>query len=232
MTKTFLMSSISPRGWRYSSAGQEAFLHSSKTLLPSPSHYLSLLSSRTIMEVHIMNVGNHSPNWRIPTFVNGQLAYLPLRQFRGTRVVLCCLGSIAEDEARLFNSQTERFAEFWSRLTVFVSHDPLLKALPTKQLLQFRPPLLTDPLRRLGQALSLSRSLPPNRCETLFFDQQCRLEFRLIHDLNLRGLNMALEMAKCLACQCSSSEPSEPLFESKLIQPNYGETTYSKALPG
>ena len=179
-----------------------------------------------------MNVGNYTPNWRIPTFVNGQLAYLSLRQFKGTRVVLCCLASIAEDEARVFNSQTERFSEFWSRLTVFVSHDPLLKELPTQQLIQFRPPLLTDPLQRLGQALGLSRSLPPNRCETLFFDRHCRLEFRLIHDLNLRGLNMALEMAKSLARQSSSLEPSECPFESNVSQPNYGETMYSKALQG
>ena len=115
-----------------------------------------------------MYVGNFTPNWRIPTLVNGQLAYLPLRQFKGTRVVLCCLASLAEEEAGFFNSQTERFAEFGSRLTVFISHDPLLKDLPTHQLIDFRPPLLTDPLQRLGQALGLSRSLPPNRCETLF----------------------------------------------------------------
>ena len=178
-----------------------------------------------------MNVGNHTPNWRIPTFANGQLAYLPLRQFRGTRVVLCCLASLGEEDAQFLNSQTERFAECWSRLTVFVSQDPLLKELPTQQLLHFRPPLLTDPLQRFGQALSLSRSLPPNRCETLFFDSHCRLEFRLIHDLNLRGLNMALEMAKSLARQSVSSEPPEALFESKVLQPHFRETAYSKALP-
>lgn len=177
-----------------------------------------------------MNIGNKAPAWRIPTITNGQLSYRPLQQFSNKRLVLCCLASLAERESKFFNSQAERFAEFWSRLTVFVSHDPLLKELPTQPLIQFRPPLLTDPLRRLGQALSLSRSLPPNRCETLFFDQHSRLEFRLIHDLNPRGFNMALEIAESLHCHASFSESREPKFDSKLVQPHYGGTTCSTAL--
>ena len=179
-----------------------------------------------------MNIGNKAPAWRLPTITKGQLSYRPFQHFNDKRLVLCCLASFGEEEAKFFNSTTERFAEIGSRLTVFVSHDPLLKELPSQQLTQFRPPLLTDPLQRLGQALGLSRSLPPNRCETLFFDRHCRLEFRLIHDLNLRGLNMALEMAKSLARQSSSLEPSECPFESNVSQPNYGETMYSKALQG
>ena len=179
-----------------------------------------------------MNIGNKAPAWRLPTITKGHLSYRPLQHFSDKRLVLCCLASFGEEEAKFFNSQTERFAEFGSGLTVFISHDPLLKKLPTPQLLEFDFPLFTDPLQRLSRTLNLSRALPPNRCETLFFDRHCRLEFRLIHDLNPRGLSMALEMTKSLARQSSSLEPSESLFESNVIQPIYGESTYSKALQG
>ena len=179
-----------------------------------------------------MNIGNTAPAWRIPTITNGQLSYRPLQQFSDKRLVLCCLASLAEDEARFFNSQAERFAEVGSQLAVFVSRDPLLKELQNQQLIQVHLPLFTDPLQRLSRTLNLSRTLPPNRGETLFFDQQCRLEFRLIHDLNLRGILMVLEMAESLNCQASFSETSESLINSDLVQPNYEDATCSKALQG
>ena len=168
-----------------------------------------------------MNIGKQAPSWRIPTLVNGQLTYNSLQQFLGKPLVLCCVSSLTKDEANFINSQFERFKEFETLLAVLIANDPLLKQLSTQHLTQFRPPLLTDPLQRLSRSLKLTRSLPVQRCETLFFDQQCRLEFRLIHDLNLRGITMVLEMVERLGHQISSTKSSEPLLSSELVQPHY-----------
>ena len=177
-----------------------------------------------------MDIGNKAPAWRIPAITKGQLSYRPLQPYGDKRLVLCCLSSLRKEEARFFNSQTERFTEFWAQLAVFVSRDPLLKELPTQQLLEFDLPIFTDPLQRLSRTLKLSRALPPNRCETLFFDHQCRLEFRLIHDLNLRGILLIQEMVESLNCQPSFSESREPKFDSELVQPHFRGTKCSTAL--
>ncbi|PJA80785.1 MAG: hypothetical protein CO149_00690 [Nitrospirae bacterium CG_4_9_14_3_um_filter_51_5] len=79
---------------------------------------------------------------------------------------------------------------------------------------EFDLPLLADPLRRLGQGLRLSRSLPPGRCETLIFDQHSRLQFRLIHDLNLRGITTVLEVAESDFCQSAFQESTGSPFGS------------------
>lgn len=179
-----------------------------------------------------MNIGNTAPSWRVPTFVNGRLTYMPLQQFRGKRLALCCVSSFTEEGASFLHSQTEFFAELDIALAVLVTGDSLLKALPTKHLVQFHPPLLIDPLRRLGRALTLTRILPIHRCETLFFDHQCRLEFRVIHDLDSRGITMASEMAEIPSGQASFLDSSQSPFDSESPHPGDRRMRYLKTLQG
>jgi hypothetical protein len=89
---------------------------------------------------------------------------------------------------------------------------------------EFRFPFLTDHLRRLGRALHLSRSLPSHRCETLFFDQHSRLQFRLCHDLNLRGITAVLEIAESDFCQSSNQESPEFIVNSNDFHTQRSET--------
>ena len=146
-----------------------------------------------------MNIGSPIPQWRVPTFIQGTLTFSSLARFQGRPLVLCCTPSLTPTQAWLLEAQFHRFQKHDAVLAAFVSCDIIHDSPWTLPSSDFLVPLLTDPLNRLGRSLGLSRNLAPKRCETLFFDQSSRLEFRLIHDLNLRGLTRVLEINERLS---------------------------------
>ena len=153
-----------------------------------------------------MKIGTHAPIWRVPCLSYGRLTYLPLTAFQGNQLVLCCRPSLAETDVWLLDAQLNRFHECGVVLAVLVPGDFLVCQSWVRPPHDFRLPFLADPLRRLGRSLHLSRSLPSHRCEALFFDQHSRLQFRLCHDLNLRGITAVLEIAESDFCQRSNQE--------------------------
>ena len=143
---------------------------------------------------------------RVPSLLNGRFKFLPLSGTQSQPLVLCCVSSLDQNDAWLLEPQVGRFAECGAVLAVLVSGDFIFGHNWVRRPHEFDLPLLADPLGRLGRNLHLSRSLPPGRCETLFFDQNSRLQFRLIHDLNLRGITTVLEVATSDFCQRSDQD--------------------------
>lgn len=156
-----------------------------------------------------MKIGTHAPIWKVPCLLDGRLTYLPLTAFQGNQLVLCCLPSLAENDAWLLDGQINGFHECGVVLAVLVQTDYVFGQTWVRPPHDFRLPFLADPLRRLGRSLHLSRSLPSPRCETLFFDQHSRLQFRLCHDLNLRGISTVLEIAESDFCQSPAQQSSK-----------------------
>jgi hypothetical protein len=160
-----------------------------------------------------MKIGTHAPIWKVPCLMNGKLEYLSLTAFQGNQLILCCVPSLAETAAWLLDRYVDRFRERKVTLAVLTPNDDVVRQTWIRAPHEFHFPFLTDPLRRLGRTLRLSRSLPVHRCETLFFDQDNRLHFRLFHDLNLKGITTVLEVAESDFCQRSEQVP----FESRLF---------------
>jgi len=154
-----------------------------------------------------MKIGSPIPPWRVPTFTRGTLTFSSLAQFQGTSLVLCCIPSLRSTQACLLEAQYTNVQDRHAVLAACISsskiHD-LPLPFPSSD---FRLPLLTDPLNRLGRSLGLSRQLSVKRCETLFFDQYGQLEFRLIHDLNLRGFSSVLEITERLFTFTKMAKP-------------------------
>jgi hypothetical protein len=150
--------------------------------------------------------------------LNGRLTYLPLTAFQGKQLILCCLPSIAETDAWLIDSQVNHFHECEAVLAVLVPGDFLVGQSWVRPPHEFRFPFLTDPLRRMGRTLRLSPSLPSHRGETLFFDRHSRLQFRLGHDLNLRGISTVLEIAESDFCQSSPQKSPKFVVHSDHLQ--------------
>ena len=142
-----------------------------------------------------MNIGSLTPPWRVPIFINGTLSFSSLAYFVGSPLVLCCPSFFTANEALLLEDQNKSFHDHHATLAAFVSRDTTHNLPWNQPSSKFRLPLLTDPLNRLSRALGLSRNLVAKRCETLFFSQYGRLEFRLIHDLNLSGITKVKEIA-------------------------------------
>ncbi len=162
-----------------------------------------------------MKIGTHAPQWRVPCLLNGRMTYLPLTAFQGNQLVLCCLASLPETDAWLLDPQVNHFHECGVALAVLVHGEYGFGESWVRPPHEFCFPLLADPLRRLGRSLHLSRSLPSHRCETLFFDQCSRLQYRLVHDLNLRGIATVLEVAESNVCRRSIQEDQESLLQSR-----------------
>jgi len=151
---------------------------------------------------------------RTPSLINGRFKFLPLSGTQSRQLVLCCVSSLDQTDAWLLDPQVGRFAECDAVLAVLVSGDFIFGHDWVRPPHEFDLPLLADPLRRLGRSLHLSRALQPGRCETLIFDQHIRLQFRLIHDLNLRGITTVLEVADSDFCQNASQESTVSPFNS------------------
>jgi hypothetical protein len=176
------------------------------TTLPMP----DLLGSRKIFADYIggnsMKIGTCAPKWKTPCLLNGKWQYLPLTAFQGTQFVLCCLPDFTENDAWLLKQQVNRFHAGNIVLAVLVPNNALLENSWCRPPQEFGLPFLTDPLNRLRRTLHLSASLPPHRCETLFFDHRSFLQFRLFHDLNLRGITTVLEVAESDFCRRSAQD--------------------------
>lgn len=173
-----------------------------------------------------MKIGTHAPVWRNPCLLNARLTYLPLTAFQGKQLILCCLPSLAETDAWLIDSQINHFHECGAVLAVLVPGDFLVSQSWVRPPHEFRFPFLTDPLRRMGRTLRLSRSLPSHRCETLFFDRHSRLQLRLGHGLNLGGITTVLEIAESDFCQ-SSPQKSPEFF----VHPDHMQLQHPKTKP-
>lgn len=143
-----------------------------------------------------MNIGSFTPPWRFPMFINNTLTFSSLAYFKGQPLVLCCPSSLTAQESILLEAQINGFHDHNVTLAIFVSRDTVHNLPWTLPTSEFCLPLLTDPLNRLRRALGLSHNLAAKRCETLFFDQNGRLEFRLIHDLNHSGITRVLEITE------------------------------------
>ena len=159
-----------------------------------------------------MKIGTQAPIWRVPCLMNGKMEYLSLTAFQGRQLVLCCVPSLAETTAWLLDRHVERFRERGGTLAVLILEEDVFRQTWVRAPHEFHVPFLTDPLRRLGRTLRLSRSLPAHRCETLFFNPDNRLHFRLFHDLNLKGIATVLEVAESDFCQKTDQGFSESIL--------------------
>jgi len=143
-----------------------------------------------------MKIGSPIPAWRVPTFIKGTLTFSSLIHCISQPLVLLCTPSLTAAQAWLLEAHVTEFHNRHAFLATLVSrymNYDLPWALPSSN---FRLPLLTDPLRRLSRSLGLSHNPASQRCETLFFAQDHRLEFRLLHDLNVKGLSRVLEVTE------------------------------------
>ncbi len=154
-----------------------------------------------------MNIGSFTPPWRVPMFINGTLAFSALSYFKNQPLVLCCPSLLTAQESTLLEAQRNSFHNRNATLAAFISRETTHNLPWNLPPIDFCLPLLTDPLNRLSRALGLARNLVANRCETLFFDGNGKLEFRLIHDLNLSGISRVIEVTDRYFSMSTQSQP-------------------------
>jgi len=151
-----------------------------------------------------MKIGMKAPTVRVPCIFQDTINFLPLSDFSETQFALCCLSDLEEHDAWFLEAQVQEFTQAGSALAVLVSSDLLLGQDWVRAPKDFSLSFFIDPISRLRRAFHLSHSLQPHRCETLIFDQSKRLSFRLIHDLNLKGLSAVLDIMNSDFLQASA----------------------------
>lgn len=141
-----------------------------------------------------MKIGMKAPTVRVPYIYKGQITFLSLAESHKNQFALCCLSNLTENDAWFLESQAQNFEQSDSDFGVLVSTDQVLGSGWVRSLQDFSLRLYIDPISRLRRAIHLSSSLRSPRVETLIFDQNKCLRFRLIHDLNLKGFSSVLEI--------------------------------------
>lgn len=155
-----------------------------------------------------MKIGMKAPTLRVPCMFNNQFSFLPFFNFQKSQFALCCLSDLKETDAWFLEAQALEFKQSGSALVILVSNDNSLGHDWGRPPQDFGIPFFIDPINRLKKSLHLARSLRPNRCETLIFDQDTRLQFRLIHDLSLKGISSVLDIIQSEFVQNSAEQPA------------------------
>ncbi len=141
-----------------------------------------------------MKIGMKAPTLRVPCIFNNTFSFLPFFNFQQSQFALCCLSNVKETDAWFLEAQSQEFTKSGSALVILVSNDTVLGQDWGRPPQDFGIPFFIDPIKRLKKSLRLAKSLQPHRCETLIFDQDRRLQFRLIHDLSLKGISSVLDI--------------------------------------
>ncbi len=143
-----------------------------------------------------MTTNMYLPTYRLPRIIKGDLRYEPLADAHGRPLILTCLHSLTEPDSPILESQTQELSQIgWGWALLFPHSFPTTESWP-RSLEELAIPMFTDPLKRVCRTLHLFDNLRRGRCETLIFDRQGYLQFRLIHDLNLRGFSTVMDIAK------------------------------------
>ena len=151
------------------------------------------------------------PCFRVLFFNKGHLSIIPLSAFQGHKVALCWIPTFREADAWILEKQVTPFKSQDTHFIALAPNEEILTQPWIRHPHEFALPFFIDPLRRIQRALRLSPSLPHHRGETVFFSRENFLTFRLIHDLNSRGLATALDIAGSEFCQDSKSVPKRSL---------------------
>ena len=136
------------------------------------------------------------PNFRLPCLRQGELCNAPLSQFTGQPFILCCLPHLTEKETWLLEAHTKEVEKSGGTLAVLLHRNFPSTESWVRPLYEFDFPIFVDPMKRLRRSLRLLRTLPLQRCESLIFDQERFLKFRVFHHFNLRGLSTMLSIAQ------------------------------------
>jgi len=142
-----------------------------------------------------MNIKRQIPDFRLPCLKKGDLYFAPLPNSDGTPLILCSLPHLTEKEAYLLEAHGKEVAKSGVNLAILLHRTFPSTESWVRPLQEFNLLLFVDPLKRLGRSLRLLHNLPLQRCESLIFDHQNLLKFRIFHEFNLRGFSTLLTFA-------------------------------------
>lgn len=136
------------------------------------------------------------PSFRLPCLQKGELSNTPLTHYPGQPFILCCLPHLTEKETWLLEAHAKEVEKSGGTFAVLLHRNFPSTESWVRPLYEFNFPIFIDPMKRLSRSLRLLHTLPLQRCESLIFDQDRFLKFRVFHHFNLRGLSTMLRIAK------------------------------------
>jgi alkyl hydroperoxide reductase subunit AhpC len=160
-----------------------------------------------------MKMNEHAPQVRVPALVDGTLTYLDCARFRGLGVALSFLPAIGPLERSMLEYHASSFEREKAVFLGVVPESTFIVGPWHRVVWPKRLVLLSDPLGRLSKSYGVPRTLPSGRCHSFVIDHEGILRYRLVHDVNERGMNALLETLKaCVSAKTPKSEaPMQPL---------------------
>lgn len=152
----------------------------------------------------MVRIGQLAPLIRVPVLMHGTLTYFDWERTRGHCIALCCVQSLGLIDAIFLNHQSTAFEQCNASLIALCREDTAIYHSGIKHLGPLRVPILSDPLRRLHRLYGIRVQQRLGRCVTFLVDADRILRFRVVHDLNRRGLSAVQELLSVMQHRISA----------------------------
>lgn len=157
-----------------------------------------------------MKMHHPVPHVRVPALVQGELTYVDCPGSLDRCLALCFLPPMELLEYLEYVVLERQVPAFGALKSVFlgvVPEESFFFGPWQRRLWPHGLTLLNDPLGRLARLYGVPRRLTPLRCHSFVIDQESILRYRLVHDLNGRGMSALLEILK--ACRSGKTPQSD-----------------------
>jgi alkyl hydroperoxide reductase subunit AhpC len=161
----------------------------------------------------MVKIGHPVPHFRAPALAGGNLLLLDSTGLRGRSFTLCFLPPLGLLERAALEHRVQDFEAENAFFLGVVDEGALFFGSWQKDLWPRGLTLTADPLGRLSRSFGVSRYQATDRCRSFVIDATGALRYHLVHELNDRGMNAALEILK--ASQTLS--PDQAMFND--LQP-------------
>ena len=143
-----------------------------------------------------MRIGRPAPHFRAPALVGGNLLLLDSTNLRGQSFALCFLPPLGLLERAVLERHVQNFVEEKAFFLGIVDEGALFFGPWQRDLWPKGLILTADPLGRLSRSFGVSRYQTSDRCRSFVIDASGTIRYHLVHELNDRGMNAALEILK------------------------------------
>jgi hypothetical protein len=154
-------------------------------------------------------IGRSLRSLRVPALLQGEMTSLDFPPLGGRWSALCVPPTLGLIESVFLDLQTQVFEREGTTLFAVAPNEETLHETWCVQFGKLRIPLIADPLRRVRKACGLTAD-ESNRCQSVLVDSDGMCRYRLIHDLNGRGMGALLEIVRASRGRPSHRQPHYP----------------------
>lgn len=162
----------------------------------------------------MLQIGQQIPRFRALGLVQGELCWVNSGQLIAAHwAAFCFIPQLSITHLRFLSDYSRSFEETGTRLLIVAPDEDVLCHPQAASAERSQFIILEDPIQRLRRVFGVDHT--HIRCTTFVIDPNGIFQIPLVHDLDSRGLDAALELVKAYQCQDIVTVPhaGEPVHQ-------------------